>query len=418
MYDLIVVGGGASGLMAAGRAAELGARVLLLEKNKKLGEKIKISGGGRCNITNAELDPRVLLRAYGKAEQALYSLFAQFGVKDTFSFFESRGLPLVVQARNRAFPKSEKAADVLQVLEGYMRKGNVVVKTSSPVTAVHHDKENITGVSVGKDTYRAAIYVFATGSVSHPETGSTGDGWKWLRTIGHTVRQPTPTIVPLATQEEWSKKLAGVSISGMKITFFMERKKAFTETGKLLFTHFGISGPLILNSAGRVADLLQDGSVTATIDVYPATDLGAVEKNIVAAFDANKNRTLKNVLKEFIPEGTTRGITVLLEHNGLDMSKQVNAVTKEERRKIARVLKALPLTVTGLMGFDRAVVADGGVPLSEVDMRTMRSKKAVNLYITGDLLDINRPSGGYSLQLCWSTGYVAGTHAANAGFTK
>lgn len=409
-FDLIVVGGGASGLMAAGRAAERGKRVLLLEKNRKLGEKLKISGGGRCNITNAEFDPHLFLPHYGKAEQFLYSLFAQFGVKETFSFFESHGLPLVVQARKRAFPKTEKAPDVLRVLEQYVRDGKVVVRTDSPVTRVHKTKEGVTGVSSGKETFHATDYLFATGGVSHPETGSTGDGFTWLKELGHTVYKNTPTIVPIATKEAWSKKLAGVSLSFMKITFFVEGKKAFSEIGKVLFTHFGLSGPLILNSAQKVADLLHGGLVVATIDAYPDTDLGKLERTIIATFDKNKNKSLKNIIKEFVPDGTGKGILLLLAPH-LDVTKKVHSITKEERKHIVRTLKALPLTVSGLMGYDRAVVADGGVPLEEIDMRTMRSKKVPNLFVTGDLLHINRPSGGFSLQLCWSSGYVAGSHA-------
>ncbi|HVV14924.1 MAG TPA: NAD(P)/FAD-dependent oxidoreductase [Candidatus Paceibacterota bacterium] len=408
-YDVIVVGGGASGLMAAGRAAERGFKVLLLEKNRKVGEKLRITGGGRCNITNAEEDAQALLRAYGKAEQFLYSPFSQFGVKDTFAFFESRGLPLVVQARKRAFPKSEKAADVLAVLEKYTKDGGVIFKTGSPVTEVHAAGEGITGISCGKETYAASNYIFATGSVSHPETGSSGDGLKWLTQLGHTVEEPTAAIVPLAVKEDWSKALAGTTISGMKLTFFVEGKKAFSETGGLLFTHFGLSGPLVLNSAHKVADLLHGGVVTAAIDLYPQTDLGALEKKILAAFDANKNKALKNVVKEFVPEGTHKGVAMLIAAQ-TDIEKKVHLVSRAERKQMARLLKALPLTIVGLMGFDRAVIADGGVVLEEVDTRTMRSKKVPNLYVTGDLLHINRPSGGYSLQLCWSTGFVAGDH--------
>jgi len=409
-FDVIVVGGGASGLMAAGRAAELGKRVLLLEKNKRVGEKLKISGGGRCNITNAENDERVLLKAYGKSEQFLYSLFSQFGVKDTFSFFESRGLPLVIQARKRAFPKSEKASDVLKTLEAYVKKGGVSVRTNSPVTKIENNRKGIVSVSSKKDTFTATDFIFATGNVSHPETGSTGDGLRWLTGLGHTVHEPTPTIVPLTTKEAWSKTLAGVSLSFMKITFFVEGKKAFSKTGKVLFTHFGLSGPLILNSAHAVSDLLYGGVVTAAIDMYPDTDLGALEKKIIAVFDANKNKTFKNVIKEFIPEGTSKGLLPLFKEK-MDVEKKVHSISKEERKYLVRTLKALPLTVEGLMGFDRAVIADGGVPLEEVDMRTMRSKKVPNLFITGDLLHITRPSGGFSLQLCWSTGYVAGSSA-------
>ena len=409
-FDLIVVGGGASGLMAAGRAADLGKRVLLLEKNKKVGEKLKMTGGGRCNITNAEFDTKVLLKTYGEAEKFLYSLFSQFGVKETFSFFESKGLPLVVQARKRAFPKTEKAEDVLRVLLKYARDGKVTILTASPVTKIHGTKEGITGVSSGKEMYSATDYLFATGSVSHPETGSTGDGLKWLEKLGHSVFPATPTIVPISTAEKWSKTLAGVSLSFMKITFFSDGKKAFSITGKILFTHFGLSGPLILNNAHRVANLLHDGIVTASIDAYPHTDLGALDRRIVAVFNKNKNKEFRNIIKDITPEGTGRGILPLFKEN-FDINKKVHSIGKDERKYIVRTLKALPLTITGLMGFDRAVVADGGVTLKEIDMRTMRSKIIPNLYVTGDLLHINRPSGGFSLQLCWSSGYVAGSHA-------
>jgi predicted Rossmann fold flavoprotein len=400
-------------MMAAGRAAERGLKVLLLEKNKRLGEKLRISGGGRCNITNAEPDQRILLSKYGKAEQYLYSLFSQFGNKDTFTFFESQGLPLVVQARQRAFPHTEKAEDVARVMEAYCKKGKVTIRTGSPVTKVHKEGGLIAGVSVGTDMYTATNYLFSTGGVSHPETGSTGDGLKWLKDLGHTVHKSTPTIVPLRTEEAWSHALAGVSLSFMKITFFVEGKKSFALTGKVLFTHFGLSGPLILNAASKVDDLLHSGLVTATIDAYPDTDLGTLDRRITAVFDANKNKALKNILKDIVPDGVARGIVDLIAPS-VDIEKKVHSISKDERKVLVRTLKALPLTITGLMGFDRAVIADGGVPLDEVDPRTMQSKKIANLYLTGDLLHINRPSGGYSLQLCWSTGYVAGSQINHA----
>lgn len=411
-FDCIVVGGGASGMMACGRLAERGLRVLLLEKNKKLGEKLRISGGGRCNITNAEDDIHKFVATYGKKGKFLYSIYDQFSPKDTFKFFEDRGLPLVVQARKRAFPNTESSEDVVKVMENYAQNGKVTIKTSSPVTRINFENEKITSVCVGKNEYTARDYIFATGGVSHPETGSTGDGFKWLSVIGHNIADPTPSIVPLATQEEWSHILAGVSLSFMKITFFVEGKKAFSKTGKILFTHFGLSGPLILNLATKVSDLLYDGQVTAKIDAYPDTDLGALDKKIITIFDNNKNKILKNIIKDFTPEGTYKGISMLLEDK-IDLEKKVHSISKDERKMIVHLLKALPITIDGLMGFDRAVIADGGVPLEEIDMRTMHSKKVKNLFITGDLLHINRPSGGFSLQLIWSTGYVAGNNACS-----
>ncbi|MEK7109568.1 MAG: aminoacetone oxidase family FAD-binding enzyme, partial [Patescibacteria group bacterium] len=391
MYDLVVVGGGASGLMAAGRAAELGARVLLLEKNKTLGAKLAISGGGRCNITNAEYDERVLLKAYGKAEQFLYSLFAQFGVKDTFSFFESRGLPLVVEANKRVFPKTQKAADVVAALRAYAQAGGVTIKTSSPVTGVAGNGTEIISVQSGSKTYTAKQFIFATGGVSHPETGSTGEGFAWLKSLGHTVLPSTPTIVPLRVADAWIKMLKGIALPNIKITFFTGSQKtclpagrAFSKEGKLLCTHFGISGPLVLNSATAVADLLQAGPVTAAIDLYPKLDPGMLERHILKTFDANKNKTLKNVLRLLVPEGASKGILTLLPPKLIET--KVHSILKEERKIIARTLKSLPLTIEGLMGFDRAVISDGGVPPAEVDFKTMRSKKTGNLFITGDLL--------------------------------
>lgn len=410
VYDLIVIGGGASGMIAAGRAGERGLSVLLLEKNKRLGEKLRISGGGRCNITNAEHDEHVLLKKYGKSEQFLYSLFMQFGVQETCVFFESRNLPLVVEAHKRAFPASYKAEDVVSVLEKYMEQNTVEVRLKSPVTKINMSRGAITSVACGDAEYCAKEYLFATGGVSHPETGSTGDGLKWLTMLGHTIQEPTPTVVPLAVKETWVHELSGVSLEMMKLTFFVDDKKAFILKGKILFTHFGLSGPLILNNAYKVAEILPAGTVTGMIDIFPSVDMGVLEKKLLSIFDEHKNKELKNVIKEIVPDGMQKGITTVLS-SVIDVSTKVHSVTKEERKAIAHLLKALPCTIEGLMGFDRAVVADGGIPLEEIDMRTMRSKKISNLLVTGDILHINRPSGGFSLQLCWSTGYVAGSNA-------
>ncbi|MDB4991989.1 MAG: aminoacetone oxidase family FAD-binding enzyme [Parcubacteria group bacterium] len=407
--DVLVIGGGAAGMMAAGHAAESGKKILLLERNKRLGEKLRISGGSRCNITNAEDDSKKLLAFYGDAEQFLYSSFAEFGVKETFQFFESRGLPLKVEALKRVFPKSEKAADVVKVLEQYMKEVGVVVRTGAGVKEVQAKDGKIETVVTTAGEFSADSYILATGGLSHPETGSTGDGFTWLKALGHTVVPPTPTIVPLKVKEKWVKELSGKSMKDVKVNFLVEGKKKFSRTGSVLFTHFGVSGPTILNSAGMVSDLMHEGQVTITIDTAPTLDLGILDRRITEVFDQNKNKLLKNVFKELAPAGTSDTLLSLLPD--IDPELKVHSVTKDKRRALAELLKAIPLTVTGLMDFDRAVLADGGVPLTEVDMRTMRSKKIENLFITGDLLHIRRPSGGYSLQLCWTTGYVAGGNA-------
>lgn len=407
-YDIIVIGGGASGMMAAGRAAELGAKVLLLEKNAHLGEKLKITGGGRCNITNAQDDEHLLLRHYGHAERHLYAAFAQYSMRDTFTFFESRGLPLVVQANLRAFPKSERAVDVCEVMEQYLAKGKVEIRRGAKVTQILSDNGMISGVEVKGEILTANSYIVATGGVSHPETGSTGDGFKWLQNLGHTVHEPLPSIVPLAASNKWIKQLAGVTLSDIKISFYLDDKRQFALKGNILCTHFGLSGPLILNSATRVADLLQAGTVTAQIDLFPTLDLGAMDDHIIEFFDQQKNKVFKNVIRGLVPAGSS---AVLLPLTKINPETKVHSVTKVERKALAQLLKALPVTITGLMGHDRAVITDGGVDLKEVDTKFMRSRLFSNLYLTGDMLHISRPSGGYSLQLCWTTGFVAGTHA-------
>lgn len=408
-YDVIVVGGGAAGMLAAGIARSRGKSVLLIEKNKELGKKLSITGGGRCNIANAEEDERVLLSHYGAAADFLHSPFSQFGLKETITFFDSIGVVTVTEARKRMFPVSQSAEDVTQALYTYLKETGVIVKTGLPVARVYKGAEGIESILMGGKEYRADSYIFATGGVSHPETGSTGDGFRWLRDLGHTVTEPTPTIVPLRVKDAWVKALAGITIQGMKMTVYVNGKKKRVLKGDVLLTHFGVSGPLILNAAGDIADYMQEGEVTAAIDTYPQMDLGILDKHIASVFDQNKNKELRNVFRQIAPLGTGDALLALIPET--EGEKRVHSVTKEERRRLAELLKALPLTITGLMGLSRAVVADGGVALAEVDTKTMRSKVVPNLFVIGDLLNIKRPTGGYSLQLCWTTGFVAGTHA-------
>lgn len=410
-YDVLVIGGGPAGMMAATVAAEAGKRVLLLEKNSSLGKKLNISGGGRCNITNAEYDNRILLTHYAKAANFLHSPFAQFGVNETFSFFESRGLPLKIEDRRRAFPVSQKASDVTAVFIKALKRGRVEVVFNCGVTSLNRKENQIRSVSTTQGEFEAASYILATGGMSRPETGSTGAGFGWLRALGHTVRQPSPGIVPLATKEKWVERLAGKTVEG-RVTFLLDGKRQFKTEGRILFTHFGLSGPTILNSAAQVGDLLKSGRVTAEIDLFPGLDTGACDRQLLALLELHKNKALKTVLKEWLPGGLWQILTILLPT--LDTEVKVHSFAKEDRKQLVNLMKAIPLTISHLMGFDRAVVADGGVDLREIDMKTMRSRLMENLLIVGDLLDINRPSGGYSLQICWTTGFVAGQTVANS----
>jgi len=397
-------------MMAAGRAAERGKRVLLLEKNRTLGRKLGITGGGRCNIANAEENVRELLSFYGDAEPFLYSPFSQFGMKDTFTFFESRGLPLVVEAKKRAFPATQDALDVVRVMKEYVMAHNVTIRTGVRVDGFIQDAGKIIGVKTNGGVFAGRTFMLATGGNSRPETGSTGEGISWLSTLGHTVHNSNPDIVPLIALEDWVKKLSGTSLSFMKITFSdMEENKEtrFSRTGKILFTHFGVSGPLILNSAKEVKKLLAAGPVRAYIDLYPDTEVGTVRNRVLGVFEQNKNKDFKNILKGLVPAGMTEAVLSLLPAQVAE--KKVHSITKEERLFLSDLLKAMPLTISGTMGYEWAVVSDGGVDLAEIDTKTMRSKKHGNLFVIGDALHVSRPSGGYSLQLCWTTGYVAGS---------
>jgi predicted Rossmann fold flavoprotein len=415
-FDVIVVGGGAAGMMTAGRAAERGKRVLVVEKNKHLGQKLSITGGGRCNITNAEYNNRILLVNYGDAEQFLYSTFSKFAVEQTFSFFEERGLPLVVEAGNRAFPKTLKATDVTKVMVQYLRAYGVRVRTQTAVKAVVMEDGRVVGVDTDCGLFKADTVVLATGGLSHSDTGATGDGFNWLRNLGHTVHDPNPNIVPLKVADAWVKKLSGTSLTNMTITFFktqpapldQKRTVAFSKTGGILFTHFGLSGPLILNSTHDVKPLLQQGSVSAEIDLFPDTTRSDVDRAVLDIFASNRNKLVRTVLKALCPAGMVSAVAAHLK--GTLLETKISHVTQDERGTLVRLLKGLPLTVAGTMGYDWAVISDGGVPLTEVDTRSMASRLHPNLFVIGDLLHINRPSGGYSLQLCWTTGWVAGSH--------
>lgn len=411
MYDVIVIGAGASGLMAAGSAAKRGRKVLLIEKNKVVGKKLSITGGGRCNIFNAETDTRKLLSFYGDSAKFLFSPFSQFATNESRQLFESLGMPIVVEANLRAFPKSQSAKDVTALMLKFAKDSGVTIKMNTAVTDFIIEKKQLVGVKTEAGDFKADSIVIATGGLAHPETGSTGEGLSWLKKIGHTVHKPNPNLVPLKSKEAWVKDLSGNSLTA-KVTFLDASKSVktkFSKTGKLLFTHFGVSGPVILNSSHLVKDMLEEGPVTAFIDLKPEVNAEELEREILRIFDEHKNKNLASALKFCLPPGMTNAIAAHITASQLET--KVHSVTKAERQNLVKIIKALPLIITNTMGFDTAVISDGGVDLREVETKTMRSKLYPNLFLTGDVLHINRPSGGYSLQLCWTTGYVAGNNA-------
>ncbi len=406
-YDLIVIGGGPSGMMMAGRAADLGARVLLLEKNKVFGKKLKITGGGRCNITNAEFDVRKFLENFPESKEFLYSPFSKFSSKDTFTFFESKGLPLVVEGRKRAFPETQKATDVVAVMERFVKRNGIEVKMGVRVASIEKKDGKMVSVKTTKgEEFFGDNFAIATGGLAVPETGSTGDGLNILKKLGHAISQPNPNVVPLTTDEEWVHSLSGTTLSFMTIRFLQNGKAKVKKTGKILFTHFGVSGPLILNSAYEVKKMLAIGEVIASIDMFPDTEENELDRRVLKLFDKNKNKLTKNVLPEILPENLAKTILSLPDINLSE--REVNSITKEERKKLVKKIKGLTFEITGTLGFDKAVIADGGVVLEEVNFKNMTSKLYPNLYLLGDVLNINRPSGGFSLQMCWTTGWVAG----------
>lgn len=406
-------------MMAAGRAAELGAKVALIEKNDKLGKKLLITGGGRCNITNAEFDVKKLVAKYGLKGKALYGAFARFGVEDTLSFFHDKNLPTKVEAENRAFPESNKAADVWKVMVQYLKTNGVTVISDSPVKKVLFERgdeneagaENsaILGIKTKKQVYTAKSYIIATGGKSRPETGSTGEGMAWMAELGHSVEESDPALVPVTLNDAWVKKLSGVSFKEAKLTVFQDGKKQEARTGKILLTHFGISGPLVLNMSKVIAELFKYAPVNLELDLYPEMDLGTLDQHFLGLLNKSLNKQIKNNLGGIVPP---KMIPTILELTKIDPETAGNSLTKTDRMKIVKLIKAMPMSVSGFLGVEKAVVTSGGVSLKEIDFKTMQSKLYNNLYLAGDILNFDRPSGGYSLQICWTTGFLAGENSS------
>lgn len=409
-YDVIVIGGGPAGMMSAGTAGKYRAKTLLLEKNKILGKKLLITGGGRCNVLNGELDTRKLLSFFGNSSKHLFSPFSRFGAKDSFRFFHGRAMPTIEEENKRIFPESQKSESVLKVMEQYLSENKVDIRYNSEVKRIIHSKNKITEIVLKNGSkFRAKNYVMATGGNSRADTGSTGDGFIWAKDLGHDILEQNVALVPVATKERWSKTLSGMSFPNIKIEVKQNGITAQKKLGKVLFTHFGLSGPAVLTLSKNIGDLLEYGKVTVSLDFFPKMDLGDLDKYIMNILMQDSRKKVKNISIEGVDN---RLLESLCNLAGIDSDTFSNSLTKEKRQKLVKMLKGSELTVTGLLGLDKAVVTSGGIQLKEIDTKTMSSRIIKNLFVTGDLLDIDRPTGGYSLQLCWTTGYVAGLSAS------
>lgn len=405
-FDVVVIGGGPAGMMAAGTAAARGLSVLLLEKNPGLGKKLLITGGGRCNVTNAEPDLRTFLAHYKERAKFLFSTFSQFDNSDTLEFFHAHNVPTKVEAYGRVFPTSDSARSIYEALLTYLEQGRVTVRSEAEVASLRTAGSSVTGVTLKTgEVITAGACIVATGGMSRPETGSTGDGFRWLAELGHTIVEPDPSLVPITLKETWVKDIAGLTLPAVKLSLWQYGERVLQKTGRVLFTHVGLSGPTILNLSKTIGELLAYDTVELRLDLFPDLDEGNLDDRLIELFSVHQNKLLRNALPELVPASLAPVIFNLLS---VTPELACHSVTKDERKRLLTILKSLTVTVSGLLGADKAIVTSGGVDLTEVDTRTMQSRRYPNLYLVGDILNIDRPSGGYSLQLCWSTGYVAG----------
>ncbi len=408
-FDVVVIGGGPAGMMVAGRAAELGAKVVLLEKNRNPGRKLLITGKGRCNITQAKYDDRKFIEALGKNGHFLFSALTVFGPTEVTKFFEERGLRLKTERGGRVFPVTDRAQDVLDVLSKYLKENKVKIISNEEVLGFEAKGNKIASIRLRNRRIQAKFFALCTGGKSYPITGSTGDGYVWAKALGHKIVETRPALVSIRIKEGWAKEITGLSLKNVRVNVFQNGKKQATEFGEMLFAHFGLSGPIILDVSKKIGELLAGGEVQIEIDLKPALDFSQIDKRLQRDFEKNIHKDFKNYLPELLPK---KMIEIVIALSSIDPRKKLNFITSEERRELVKLLKGIKLTVGGLMDYNQAVITTGGVDLKEIDSKTMRSKLIDNLFFAGEIINLDGPTGGYNLQICWSTGYVAGSAIA------
>ena len=408
MSKVIVVGGGAAGMMAAVFAARNGQNVQLLEKNEKLGKKLFITGKGRCNITNAA-DIEDLFTAVISNPKFLYSGFYSFTNQQVIDFFEELGVKTKIERGERVFPVSDHSSDVIAAFSRELKSLGVSVSLHTEVKELLCEQDKVCGVLLtnGKKMKADAVIV-ATGGISYPSTGSTGDGYRFARETGHRVTELLPSLVPMEVRQWYAKELQGLSLRNIEIRITDGKKKLYEEFGEMLFTHYGVTGPVILSASSVVGKTLRKKELTLHIDLKPALSEEQLDKRILREFDANHNKQYKNSIDSLFPAKLK---PVMIELSEIEPEKKVNEITKEERQRLVHLIKDFTMTLTGLRGYNEAIITKGGVSVKEIDPGTMESKIIKGLYFAGEVLDLDAVTGGYNLQIAWSTGYLAGINA-------
>jgi predicted Rossmann fold flavoprotein len=406
MSKVIVVGGGAAGMMAAYTAGMCGHTVTLLEKNEKLGKKIYITGKGRCNFTNA-CDENDFFKNVVSNPKFLYSALYTFNSYSMIDFIEMHGTATKVERGNRAFPESDHASDITKALKNALDEFGVEIKLNTEVANIIIENGKAIGVALKNGKNMAADHIIVcTGGLSYYTTGSTGDGLKWAKEMGLNVTSTRPALVPLNTKESYIPRMQGLALKNVKLTIFNGKKKLYDNFGEMLFTHFGVSGPLVLSASSIIGKVLEEvGKLDAKIDLKPALSSDELDARILRDFNEKMNKHLSTVLRGLLPASM---VPVVIDIMKFDDSRQINSITKEERASIVNLLKSFPFTITGLREFKEAIVTQGGVSVKDIDPSTMKCKNIDGISFAGEVLDLDAFTGGFNLQIAWSTGYLAG----------
>ena len=407
---VIVIGGGPAGMLAAIFAARNGSEVILLEKNNKLGKKLYITGKGRCNLTNA-CDVQELFLNIVSNSKFMYSSFYSFSNYEIIRFFEELGLKTKVERGNRVFPASNKSSDVISTLEKELNRLNVQVQLNTEVTKIITQDKSFKGVEYNRTNKKETLYgdkvIIATGGLSYPLTGSSGDGYKFAKNLGHNVSETFPALVPFNIKEiDTIKKLQGLSLKNIEISIYLNDKEVYKDFGELLFTHFGVSGPVILSASSHLTKYLPENNLLLKIDLKPGLSHDKLDARILRDFAKVSNKQFKNSLDKLLP---SKLIPVIIETSRIDPQKPINIITREERLRLVEIIKGLEFHITSTREFKEAIITQGGVEVMDINPSTMESRLISGVYFTGEVLDVDGLTGGYNLQVAWSTGYLAGS---------